>query len=52
LKFQGDDHYGVIRDFAAIPGGHVLHLSHNKHELTWMRLDPAVEPLGALPASR
>ena len=22
--------------FAAIPGGRVLHLHHNKHELTWM----------------
>jgi 23S rRNA (cytidine2498-2'-O)-methyltransferase len=24
--------------FAAIPGGHLLHLHHNKHELTWIKL--------------
>lgn len=36
LKFQGDEHYGVIKDFAAIPGSRVVHLAHNKHELTWM----------------
>lgn len=38
LKFQGDAHYGVIADFAAIPNSRLLHLSHNKHELTWMHL--------------
>jgi 23S rRNA (cytidine2498-2'-O)-methyltransferase len=36
LKFQGDSHYGAIRDFASVPGSRVVHLSHNKHELTWM----------------
>lgn len=35
LKFQGDDHYGVIAEFAAIPGARVFHLAHNKHELTF-----------------
>jgi 23S rRNA (cytidine2498-2'-O)-methyltransferase len=40
LKFQGRDHYGVIPEFAAIPGSRVLHLSSNKHELTWIRTDP------------
>ena len=38
LKFQGDTHYNVISAFAAIPESRLLHLSHNKHELTWMRL--------------
>ena len=38
LKFQGDAHYRVIDDFAAIPGSRVVHLFHNRHELTWMRL--------------
>ena len=28
----------TARLFAAIPGGAVVHLYHNKHELTWMRL--------------
>jgi 23S rRNA (cytidine2498-2'-O)-methyltransferase len=40
LKFQGTEHYGVIDQFRAIPGSRVLHLFHNRHELTWMRLDP------------
>jgi len=36
LKFQGDSHYGVIADMLAIPGSRVIHLHHNKHEVTWM----------------
>jgi 23S rRNA (cytidine2498-2'-O)-methyltransferase len=36
LKFQGSSHYEVIREFASVPGSRLLHLSHNKHELTWM----------------
>jgi 23S rRNA (cytidine2498-2'-O)-methyltransferase len=36
LKFQGTSHYGVIPQFAAIPGSRLLHLAHNKHELTWI----------------
>lgn len=37
VKFQGDGHYGVIRDFAALPHSFFGHLFHNKHELTWIR---------------
>jgi 23S rRNA (cytidine2498-2'-O)-methyltransferase len=40
LKFQGDSHYGVIKQFAQIPGSRLLHLYNNKHELTWIRLRP------------
>jgi 23S rRNA (cytidine2498-2'-O)-methyltransferase len=36
LKFQGDSHYDAIGGFAAIPGSRLVHLWHNKHELTWM----------------
>ncbi|MFN8390404.1 MAG: SAM-dependent methyltransferase [Bdellovibrionota bacterium] len=36
LKFQGEKPYGVIKRFRNIPGGRVLHLFHNKHELTWI----------------
>jgi 23S rRNA (cytidine2498-2'-O)-methyltransferase len=36
LKFQGDSHYGAIRDFESVPGSRIVHLSSNKHELTWM----------------
>ena len=33
-----DDDQGVVREFQAIPGGRVLHLHHNRHELTFIRL--------------
>jgi 23S rRNA (cytidine2498-2'-O)-methyltransferase len=36
VKFQGSEHYGAIRDFASVPGSRLVHLWHNKHELTWM----------------
>ncbi len=36
LKFQGATDHAISREFAAIPGSRLLHLSHNKHELTWM----------------
>ncbi|MCB0218220.1 MAG: hypothetical protein KDH09_00875, partial [Chrysiogenetes bacterium] len=36
LKFQAGTDYAVVKDFAAIPGGRLVHLFHNKHELTWL----------------
>ena len=36
LKFQGAEHYGAIGQFASLPGSQVLHLFHNRHELTWL----------------
>lgn len=36
LKFQGSEHYGAIESFAAVPGSRIVHLAHNRHELTWM----------------
>jgi len=38
LKFQGATDHETASRFAAIPGSRLLHLHHNKHELTWMRL--------------
>ncbi len=38
IKFQGATDFEVMREFAAIPGSKLLHLHHNKHELTWVRL--------------
>jgi len=35
LKCQGDADFETIQAFAAIPGSRVMHLAHNKHELTW-----------------
>lgn len=38
LKFKGATDHAMARAFAAIPGSHLLHLHHNRHELTWFRL--------------
>ncbi len=35
VKFQGETNHETARAFAAIPGAKLLHLHHNKHELTW-----------------
>jgi 23S rRNA (cytidine2498-2'-O)-methyltransferase len=34
IKFQGQTDHEIVKEFAAIPGAEVLHLHHNKHELT------------------
>ncbi len=39
LKFQGDTDHEAAAAFAAVPGSRLMHLSHNKHELTWALLD-------------
>jgi 23S rRNA (cytidine2498-2'-O)-methyltransferase len=38
IKFQGATDVEAMRRFAAIPGSQLLHLHHNKHELTWIQL--------------
>ena len=38
VKFQGATDFETVRQFAAIPGSRLLHLHHNKNELTWLRL--------------
>lgn len=40
LKFQGATDHATAARFAAIPGSRLMHLHHNKHELTWMRMAP------------
>jgi len=40
MKFQGPTDFATQARFAAIPGSRLLHLHHNKHELTWVRLSP------------
>jgi 23S rRNA (cytidine2498-2'-O)-methyltransferase len=37
LKFQGKGEYEMIKKFEQIEGSSLLHLFHNKHELTWCR---------------
>jgi 23S rRNA (cytidine2498-2'-O)-methyltransferase len=41
VKFQGETDHEAADGFAAIPGGRLMHLFHNKHELTfaWARPD-------------
>mgnify|MGYP003331488862 CR=1 FL=1 len=36
IKFQGVTDHESAEAFAAIPGARVLHLHHNKHELTFL----------------
>ena len=38
LKFQGETDHATARRFAAIDGSRLVHLSHNRHELTWVLL--------------
>lgn len=38
VKFQGPTDFDAVSRFAAIPGAQLMHLHHNKHELTWTRL--------------
>ncbi|MDR2535748.1 MAG: hypothetical protein LBD29_06920 [Treponema sp.] len=37
LKMQGTPDMETVRRFAAIPNSRIVHLYHNKHELTWMK---------------
>lgn len=36
VKFQGETDFAAQDAFAAIPGGRLMHLHHNKHELTFV----------------
>ncbi len=36
LKFKGGTDSGIATRFASVPGSRLLHLHHNKHELTWI----------------
>jgi 23S rRNA (cytidine2498-2'-O)-methyltransferase len=36
IKFKGPTDHASTEAFAAIPGGRVVHLFHNKHELTFL----------------
>ena len=38
VKFQGETDVATVQQLAAIPGSRLLHLHHNKHELTWVKL--------------
>ncbi len=38
IKFQGPTDFDSVSEFLEIPGSKVRHLTHNKHELTWILL--------------
>jgi len=44
LKFQGKNNYTILREFERIEGSGLLHLAHNKHELTWHRILGTASP--------
>jgi 23S rRNA (cytidine2498-2'-O)-methyltransferase len=54
LKFQGATDHQTARKFVAIPGSRLLHLSHNKHELTfaWSRSHTGPETGAGLRVTR
>lgn len=37
IKFQGKADFSIIDEFLKIPGSNIVHLYHNKHELTWWK---------------
>ena len=38
IKLQGETDHEVVQEFLQIPDSRVVHLTHNKHELTWIRI--------------
>jgi len=38
VKLQGETDFDLLDRFRAIPGSRLLHLSHNKHELTFVKI--------------
>jgi 23S rRNA (cytidine2498-2'-O)-methyltransferase len=39
VKFQGETDHAAAAQFAAITGARLFHSAHNKHELTFARLE-------------
>lgn len=39
IKFQGETDFATLERFAAVPRSRLIHLSHNRHEITWVLLD-------------
>ena len=38
VKFKGETDFKTLNALSRIPGSTILHLNHNKHEVTWFRL--------------
>lgn len=39
IKLQGPCDFGLLQKFKAIPNSQVFHMQHNKHELTFVKVD-------------
>jgi 23S rRNA (cytidine2498-2'-O)-methyltransferase len=48
VKFQGATDHAVAARFAALPGSTLCHLWHNKHELTWIKLEGCADKIASL----
>jgi len=46
LKFQGQTDHATAQALAEIPGSRLLHLSHNRHELTYAWARPVADSVG------
>jgi 23S rRNA (cytidine2498-2'-O)-methyltransferase len=38
IKFKGETDHEIVQQFVKIPNSKIIHLFHNKHELTWICL--------------
>jgi len=38
VKFQGETDMAIVRKFKELPDSALVHLNHNQHELTWVKL--------------
>lgn len=50
VKFQGETDFAAADAFAAIPGGRLMHLAHNRHELTFVWPSPSLASVDVRPA--
>jgi 23S rRNA (cytidine2498-2'-O)-methyltransferase len=40
IKLQGEADTSAVRALERVPGARLVHLHHNRHELTWIRVAP------------
>jgi 23S rRNA (cytidine2498-2'-O)-methyltransferase len=43
IKLQGETDTSAVRALERVPGARLVHLHHNRHELTWIRVAPEPE---------
>ena len=48
VKLQGETDFEALEQFQALPNSQLIHLSHNKHEVTWIQV-PGLEGTEAQP---